>query len=451
MQKLLFAKVEFWVVLLVFLVGLLGMIGFGAAVLDAERGTRLFGPISGAARSIAEIPSTVKDLFHDTNAMVAIAPKRFSGRPAGWRFTGDKPLAGYLLLSRYDGDRLRHVIELVSLSDGVVRHEWAPDADSLLPPPPGGKELTGATNWKTSRYRAIHPILNDDGEILIKDHYSVLMGIDACGNRNWVQKSVYFHHSTERDGNGGFWVPSLEFPQTIDRVQTNFFEDALTRIDAKGHVLSKRSLTALFIDNGLEHLVFPQGHSLEDPLHLNDIQPVLADGPYWKKGDLFLSIRRLSMIMLYRPSTDEIVWKKQGPWMSQHDVDILDDHRIAVFDNNAYNRGTGGRVDGTNQIAVYDFATGEVSWPWADSMEAADVKTPLEGLMTILPDGGLFVEEEGFGRIVFFAPDGSLRAEYINKASDGRPYRLGWSRYLSQAAGDDALAKLSGITCNDPT
>jgi hypothetical protein len=80
----------------------------------------------------------------------------------------------------------------------------------------------------------------------------------------------------------------------------------------------------------------------DDPTHLNDIQPVLADGPYWKKGDLFVSLRNISSIMLYRPSTDQIVWMKRGPWLSQHDVDILDDHRISVYDNNVQDRGAGG-------------------------------------------------------------------------------------------------------------
>ena len=79
--------------------------------------------------------------------------------------------------------------------------------------------------------------------------------------------------------------------------------------------------------------LFTKGMYNHDPIHLNDIEPVLADGPYWKKGDLFLSLRNVSAVMLYRPSTDEIVWIKRGPWIAQHDVDILDDHRIGIYDN----------------------------------------------------------------------------------------------------------------------
>ena len=55
-------------------------------------------------------------------------------------------------------------------------------------------------------------------------------------------------------------------------------------------------------------MIFTAGGYLDDGLHLNDIQPALTDSPYWKKGDLFLSLRHKSLILLYRPSTGKIIW-----------------------------------------------------------------------------------------------------------------------------------------------
>jgi hypothetical protein len=193
--------------------------------------------------------------------------------------------------------------------------------------------------------------------------------------------------------------------------------------------------------------MFTAGDYQKDPVHLNDIQPVLKDGPYWKAGDLFLSFRHMSMIMLYRPATDEIVWTHQGPWLAQHDVDILDDSRIAVFNNNAYERGTLARVHGTNEITVYDFATGETSQPWDAALTKADVKTLFEGLFTVLPDGTAMVEEENSGRLLFLGRDGTVRGEFINTGADGIAYRMGWTRYMTVAEGEAALAKLSAATC----
>ena len=444
MQRLLFAKIEFWVVLILLLIGVLAAVGFGTAVLDGERESGRFGPIGPAALAVAEIPDTVKDLLQEDRSMAAFVPDRFADKPAGWTFAEGVREPGYMLLSRYDGDRARHVVEFVSLADGTVKHEWLPDADTLLADAPRDSRIAEFTNWNTRHYRAIHPILTDSGELIIKDHQSFLYALDACSKKNWGQTDVLLHHSTESDGAGGWWIPGYIEPTGIWRVQPDFVEDALVRLGPKGEVLEQISVARILLRHGMEYLLFTAGSYQKDPIHLNDIQPVLTDGPHWKKGDLFLSFRHLSMIMLYRPSTDEIVWQQQGPWLAQHDVDIIDDHRIAVFNNRAYDKGMGARVHGTNQITVYDFETGETGNPWAAAMEKPEVKTLFEGLFERLPDGRFLVEEENSGRLLILSPEGDTVAEFVNKAGDGLAYRMGWSRYMTEAAGDAALAKLSG-------
>jgi len=175
-----------------------------------------------------------------------------------------------------------------------------------------------------------------------------------------------------------------------------------------------------------------------------DIEPVFEDGPYWKAGDLLLSMRPTSMIMLYRPSTREVIWYKQGPWMAQHDVDIVNDHTISVFSNNAFDRGLGGYVDGVSEVLHYDFATDAVSSPFRQAMEEHDVFTLSEGLTDAVSEDVIMVEEENSGRILFVNQTGELLVEFVNRAENGHTYRLGWSRYLSQADGDalaDALAQ----------
>ncbi|WP_347313524.1 arylsulfotransferase family protein [Defluviimonas sp. SAOS-178_SWC] len=444
MQRLLFAKIEFWVVLILFLIGTLGAVGFGAAVLDGERETHRFGPIGPAALDIAEIPDTLKELLSKDLSMAAFVPNRFADKPAGWTFAAGAKETGYVLLSRYDGDRARHIVELVSLADGMVKHSWAPDADSLLAGTPRDSRIAEYTNWNTTHYRAIHPILTENGALIIKDHQSFLFALDACSKKVWGQTELLFHHSTESDGAGGWWIPSYIEPSKIERVSPDFVEDSLAHIGADGTVLENISAAEILLRHGMEYALFTAGRYQKDPIHINDIQPVLEDGPHWKKGDLFLSFRHLSMLMLYRPSTDEIVWQQQGPWLAQHDVDILDSHRIAVFNNNAYDKGTGARVHGTNEITAYDFDTGQTSNPWVQMMEKPDVKTLFEGLFRRMPDGNFMVEEENSGRLLILSPAGDTLAEFINKAGDGLSYRLGWSRYMSAEDGDAVLAKLGG-------
>ena len=49
MAKILFARVEVWILLVLVLAGFLGLILFGAIVLDEERGKGRFGAVGTAA------------------------------------------------------------------------------------------------------------------------------------------------------------------------------------------------------------------------------------------------------------------------------------------------------------------------------------------------------------------------------------------------------------------
>ena len=168
----------------------------------------------------------------------------------------------------------------------------------------------------------------------------------------------------------------------------------------------------------------------KDPIHLNDIQPVDFDGEFWKKGDVFLSLRNQSMIALYRPSINQIIWKINGPFFNQHDVDILNDHSIAIFNNNMKAFPKGHVVDGYNEVIVYDFKSKNFSSYLKNSLVKNDVRTITQGRSEILPNGDLFLEETNYGRTIYMNSDGSNRWTHINRADNGKTYKISWSRIL---------------------
>ena len=136
--------------------------------------------------------------------------------------------------------------------------------------------------------------------------------------------------------------------------------------------------------------------------------------------------------------------------MSQHDVDILDDHRIGVYDNATEDRGRHQEqfLEGSSQVMVYDFATGKVSMPLEKAMNDNNVRTVVEGLFTVLPDGSTLVEDGPDGRLIIFRSDGRVAAEYVERAKNGEMYRLGMSRYIDKAKGDIILRNLRKVRCN---
>ena len=173
-----------------------------------------------------------------------------------------------------------------------------------------------------------------------------------------------------------------------------------------------------------------------DYVHLNDIQPVLTDSKYWKKGDLFLSLRNQNMVMLYRPSTNKIIWSQNGPWLRQHDIDILDSTRIGIFGNNVIDAQnldkTGVLIDGHNNQYIYDFSTNIITKPYEQLFKSSKIGTISEGLSRILKDETIFIEETNQGRIVFGDKNHEMWS-YIDRIDKNKVSRLCWSTYITES------------------
>ena len=87
-------------------------------------------------------------------------------------------------------------------------------------------------------------------------------------------------------------------------------------------------------------------------------------------------------------------------------------------------------VDGHSEVLIYNFKTKKYSSYLNESLIKNNVKTITQGRSQILPNGDLFVEETNYGRTLYFNSDGSLRWTYVNRAGNGKTYRVGWSRIL---------------------
>lgn len=448
------ARFQLWQALLAALLLLAGAVVF--ASLAVQGGEKTASPVERAAHAVATAPSTAYDIAW--RAAVRDHPRltksqRFPGE-AGFSRESDTPPpiktsnGALVALARFDGDAKRGLVDIISIDDGAVLWTYRPNLKGIYARAGIPESVSHLRrDHSPSRYLPHHPLPLSDGSIIFHSMDSPLVKEDACGRILWMLDGD-FHHGIEGDGEGGAWAIAMIKPPTIEHVGEDFQDDAVIHVSPDGEILLKRSISAALIKAGLKHIVYSHDLYEQDPLHLNDVEPALADGRFWKKGDLFLSIRNPSMLALYRPSTDEILWTKQGPWLMQHDVDILNDHEIGVLDNNAAAVPDGEFVLGTNRILVYDFETGAVSERYGEGFKAADIRTKTNGLFSVLRDGGVMVEEQNFGRLLGLAPDGSARWSYVNRApKDGRVYQLGWSRVIE---GEEAAAlkeTLAGMKC----
>ena len=100
----------------------------------------------------------------------------------------------YLLLSRYDGDNMEGIVELVDLTNFEILHTWNPDIDAfnnLVEQVDEFKYLKRDDHNKRKTLK--HPKLTKDGGLLFGWNLP-LRKIDACSKLIFQNTHDIFHH-----------------------------------------------------------------------------------------------------------------------------------------------------------------------------------------------------------------------------------------------------------------
>ena len=420
-------------------------------------GNRFSERQSGMIVMIAEFPALLRTAVQEVGSLLTGDPlpllmdRKSIEQPSWVRKFPAAEDSGYLLFSGVDAAARRADVQLIKISDGAVVARWTPDWGVLL-----GKITSKKYAPAGSQYtaKAIHPVLLADGDIIF-NNTGWLARISACNSKPvWVLDQV-MHHSVELDESGkGVWGPSVAQDGFPDNpwLQERVRDDALAHVSIDGHPLERLSFVRILRENGLLALLMgTSGGKLKaDPIHLNEIKVAQHDSRYWKRGDLLISARHLSTLFLYRPATRKIIWYQTGPWMNQHSVDFVDDHRISVLNNNIVADVPAEHAfispGETNQVMIFDFATRQVSQPFAALLAKARPIAFSEGVARVLPDGGLFFEETIYGRHLRFSKD-SLLWSRVNDYDDKRIGMVSWSRYLTAEEAEIPVRALAQRQC----
>ncbi|NHN89050.1 arylsulfotransferase family protein [Acetobacter conturbans] len=445
MERAMFRQVPLWLLILTIMVGLVVTIIFGALVLQPPRQKLLQETVLGLANVPFVLKRTVKSI---TKIPRGYAPAHYRPRPEGLWLNPDQPFIddGYVLVRAFDENLKRSVVRLIHLRDGKVIHQYAPDIHAMNVRSTFVSPLIDLKRDRNAQTNLMmHPLLMPDGGLVIHDS-SPLARYDACGHLKWMVDGI-FHHSLELDADGNLWAAFREPRAKVPDVGPLFNDESIMKVSPEGKVLYKMRIADILDGNQLGWLWRGRPYT-DDPFHLNDVQPVLKSGPYWQAGDLFISLRNMSLILLYRPSTGKVVWWRTGFWALQHDVSIVDDHRIAVFDNNWRVAYPEGEVDGFNRVAIYDFATDTASYPLDAAMKKLRVRTRAQGRATPLPNGDFMIEETERGRLMRVAPDGTVRWRYTAATPSMRRLQLRWSRYVDPASDLGAITLAKDVKCN---
>jgi hypothetical protein len=407
------------------------LISFGSLLRHHYIGGKNFTFLQNVAVFFAEIPSrSISMIKYGVNLNKIQTLNKHQDKKKIEHFTNNKRNA-LLVLPRYDFGLSRSVVEIIDLKNFEVIHTYKNDIQNMNDQIKNFDYFPRLNiDHSPIRFRYNHPLIFEDGSLI--SFYGPMYKIDFCSKLEWINEKNIFHHSQmiDHEGNiliGGQVRPASKYIKEMYDIN-NYIDDSIVKVNLEGKIISNKSVTEILIENN----IIPKNFALisvqsnnTDPIHLNDIEPVFKNTKYWKKGDLFLSIRNQSSIIHYRPSNNKVVNYITGPFAQQHDVDILSDKEITIFNNNNFIKD-----NETSEIIIYNFETNKFKKLFNEQLKQDNFKTNTEGLSHIFEDGALLVEEQNHGRIILYDNKGKKELEFVNKDNKGNITFVGWSRII---------------------
>jgi hypothetical protein len=462
MKKLLSLKIPVSALLFILLIFSILAILFGSIVkqavqhrlkLESRNQPQHETSIYSIAESVASIPYHAKVIIENilrgdaiTGEMKEFSVDTYSNKTTGLSFsrTDKDDLDGYLLISQYHKMDLRSKVHLIDIDRKIVVHTWSPDIDTINKQSKIYKNIVDIKgDFSSRRYPFLHPLLLQDGSLVFNGEGSPLVKVDKCSNLAWQIDKMY-HHAIELEDNGPYlWASSRNIPGKFRVLHKEYHDDAIDKIDVKnGEVVFSKSVTEILFDNNLEYLM-NTAYLDYDPIHLNDIQCAEIKSDYWEKGDLFLSLRNISTILLYRPSTNKVIWFKQGPWTLQHDIDIIDGSTIGIFNNNNIIHDEINSVTVYSQIIFFDLKHNIPTRPYKKLLNQQKIRSLTGSLFTIVKGGDIVIEETVHSRVIRGDKEGNIKWQYIWDAI------INWSRYITDQEFAETAFMNDGTTCQN--
>jgi hypothetical protein len=402
---------------------------FGWMVYHIVEDDKKFGFLKGPVKFMYTFP----DLFFQSVKEVNTLPETFIKTPENFKSINNLD-SDFIVLSTYSDTSDSRSIVLLNLKNDSILYKWTVE------------------NPYEDSYRIINPLLFPEKSLVFSfTFHTGLRRIDSLANIIWKQDSIFANHSMTLDSDGDIWISSTEpvyWAYGLYKISGRsvfYVDNYITKLDAEtGRILFHKSMTDILRENNLSYYLLKSANII-DPIHVNDIQPALKSTKYYKEGDLFISAKNPSFIMQYRPSTNKVINMIEGPFVSQHDVDFLNDSTLVIFNNNTYNLwsdiskppppdSSWVKIAGDfySNVVRYDFGSDSLSFIGDSVFRANKIFTMTEGLMEFVDPSTYFVEEQNSGLIWIIKDDKVLYKNVLKSQHKGYHHLPNWIRVIKK-------------------
>ena len=267
-------------------------------------------------------------------------------------------------------------------------------------------------------WRRVKPM--EDGSLLVMfdnsriTPYSLgIAKLDWDSNLIWSAPDHY-HHALDVAPDGKiytlFQALVEESPAVAPTIDAPYLDDGVAILDSSGRELRRISLVEALVDTPYSGLLEDLGNELivGDPAHMNTMRWITAgvakNLPFANEGDLLLSIRNISTVLVLRPESGKVVWAKKGPWFGQHDPVFSDEGTLILFDNH-------GLRNQVSRIVEWDVQSEKIVQEFSGD-PALPIYSDLYGTVSYLPNGNRLLSSAYDGRAIEFTPEGETVWEW---------------------------------------
>jgi outer membrane protein assembly factor BamB len=230
------------------------------------------------------------------------------------------------------------------------------------------------------------------------------------------------HHTIDIAADGRIYALTHEVHfTTVDEspdLQPPRIDGFVVVLSADGRELRKVSIIDSFLRSPYAGLLKTTLATVPgDPLHTNSVK-FIGDQeasvlPFARAGQVLISVREIATLAVLDLEMQTIVWALRGPWLGQHDPDILPNGDILLFDNNgSYGPG------GPSRVIEFNPNTLEIVWTYGGDDDHPLAST-LRSQQQRLANGNTLITESDGGRIVEVTPDGDIVWEFVNPVRGG--------------------------------
>jgi len=312
-------------------------------------------------------------------------------------------------------------VQLMSL-DGAIVHEWRTSISELWP-----KGLPFMLAKEHTQFiRRAH--LFENGDLIVVFEYIGIAKIDNDSNPIWMHSGKN-HHDLQVAPDGTVITlgmtrrsrgplsdrfPGIESPSGL---QDNY----VVFLSSAGEVLDRISiLEAFYHSEYASYLAAILGRTV-DVFHANSVDridaKVAAVHPSFNEGDILVSLRNPSALILIDPETKRVTWMSVGQWKMQHQAMALENGNVLMLDNQGGNQIDPLRFD-RSRVIEYNPPTQRIVWEYPQSA-SVEFFTHHLGYVQRLPNGNTLVTESTQGHILEVTRSSEVVWEYYS------PFRAG--------------------------